>query len=88
MSGGVLTWLSVWSEVQNCIWPSGCQCHSLSLASVKSRLVLPYWYQPRPTRVVPEQGPLNGVCIHENDFAIIQNYGTLNLREYCQWADV
>ena len=35
-------------------------CHSLSLASVKSRLVLPLWY--RFTRVVPEKGPLN-VCV-------------------------
>ena len=35
-------------------------CHSLSLASVKSRLVLPFWY--RLTRVVPEKGPLN-VCV-------------------------
>ena len=36
--------------------------HSLSFASVKSRLVLPFWY--RLTRVVPEKGPLNGggVC--------------------------
>ena len=42
MSGGVLAWLSVWSEVQTCIQSSGCHCHSLSLASVKSRLVLPY----------------------------------------------
>jgi len=29
----------------------------LSLASLKSRLVLPFWY--RLTRVVPEKGPLN-----------------------------
>ena len=50
--GGVLAWLSVWSAVQTCIWPSCCHCHSLSLASVKSRwfLVLPFWY--RITRVV------------------------------------
>ena len=33
LSGGVLGWLSVWSEVQTCIWPSRCHCHSLSLAS-------------------------------------------------------
>ena len=58
LSGGVLAWLSVWSEVQTCIWPSWCHCHSLSLASVKSRLVLPFWY--RLTWVVPEKGPLNG----------------------------
>jgi len=37
-------------------------CHSLSLASVKSRLVLPFWY--RLTPVVLNKGPLNGcVCV-------------------------
>ena len=60
--GWVLAWLSVWSEMQTCMWPSWCRCHSLSLASVKSRLVLPFWY--RLTWVVPEKGPLNGcVCV-------------------------
>ena len=48
--------------MQTCIWPSWCHCHSLSLASVKSTLVLPFLY--RLTRVVPEKGPLNGcVCV-------------------------
>ena len=61
MSGEVLAWLSVWSEVQTCIWPSWCHCHSLSLASVKSRLVLPFRYWL--TQAVPDKGPLNGcVC--------------------------
>ena len=61
LSSEVLAWLSVWSKVQTCIWPSWCHCHSLSLASVKSSLVLPFWY--RLTRVVPEKGTLNGcVC--------------------------
>ena len=55
LSGGVLVWLSAWSEVQTCICPSWCHCHALSLASVKSRLVLPFWYQP--TQVVPDRGP-------------------------------
>ena len=41
LSGGVLAWLSVWSEVETCIWPSWCHCHWQSLASFKSRLVLP-----------------------------------------------
>jgi len=51
LSGEVLAWLSVW-----------CHCHSLSLASVKSRLILPFWYCP--TLVVLEKGPLNGcVCV-------------------------
>ena len=62
LSVGVLAWLSVWSKVQTCIWPSWCHCHSLSLASVKSRSVLPLWY--RLTWVVPEKGPLNWcVCV-------------------------
>ena len=61
LSGGVLEWLSGWSEVQTCILPSGC--HSLSLASIKSRLVFPFWYWL--TRVVPEKGLLNGcVCMY------------------------
>jgi len=60
--GGVLAWLSDWSEVQTCIWPSRYHCYSLSLASVKSRLFLPFWYWL--TRVVPDKGPLNGcVCV-------------------------
>ena len=62
LSGGVLVWLSAWSEVQTCIWSSWFHCHSLSLALVKSRLVLLFWYQL--TRVVLEKGPLNWyVCV-------------------------
>ena len=58
---GVLAWLSAWSDVQTCICPSWYHCHSLSLASVKSTLALPFWY--RVTRIVPDKGPLNGcVC--------------------------
>ena len=60
LNDGVLVLLSVWSEVQTCIWPSWCHCHSFCLASVKSRLVLPFRY--RLTRVVPEKGLLN-VCV-------------------------
>ena len=51
--------------VQTCIQPSWCHCHSLSLASVKSRLILPFWY--RLNWVVPEKKPLNGcVCDYTN----------------------
>ena len=62
-ASGLLAWLSVWSEVQTCVLPSWCHCHSLSLASVKSWLVLPFWY--RLTWVVPDNthlfnGPLSG----------------------------
>ena len=62
LGGGVLAWLFVWSKVHTFIWPSWCHCHSLTLALVKSRLVLPFWY--RLTHVVPDKGPLNGcVCV-------------------------
>ena len=62
LSGGVLVWLSVWREVQTCIWPIWCHCHSLSLTSVKSRLVLPFWYWL--IQVVPDKGLLNRcVCV-------------------------
>jgi len=57
LSGGVLAWLSVRSEVQTCIWPSWWHCHSLSLSSVKSRLVIPFRYWL--TWVVPDKGSLN-----------------------------
>jgi len=45
-------WLKTW---QHCDLAG---CHSLSLAPVKSRLLLPFWY--RLTQVVLEQRPLNG----------------------------
>jgi len=63
--------------VQTCIWPSWRHCHSLSLALVKSRLVLPFWYPL--TRLVSDKVPLNGcVCVL---FIII--FGTLSFRT--QW---
>jgi len=60
MSDGVLVWLSAWSELQIvCIWSSWCHCipNPQSLASFKSRLVLPLWYQL--THVVLEKRLLN-----------------------------
>ena len=53
--------------MQTCIWPSWCHCHSLSLASVKSTLVLSFWYRlTRVVRVIWDwvAGPWNGcVCV-------------------------
>ena len=40
LSGEVLAWLSVWSEVQmTCIWPADATATPSSLAPVKSRMV-------------------------------------------------
>jgi len=59
LSGGVLAWLS---GARCRLAYSPADCHSLSLASVKSRLILNFWY--RLTQVVLDKGPLNGcVCL-------------------------
>jgi len=60
-SGGVLAWLSVWSEVQICIMaqlmplPPNISCFSKIQIGF-----LPFWYWL--TWVVPDKGPLN-VCV-------------------------
>ena len=72
LSGGVVVWLSVWSAMQTCIRPSWCHCHSLSLASVNSRLVLPFWY--RLTWVVPEKRAVKRVCVKRVCVVCILNY--------------
>jgi len=53
-------WCGYLSRARCRLQPSWCHCHSLSLAPVKSRLVLPFWY--RLTWVVLEKGQLN-VCV-------------------------
>jgi len=59
LSGEVLAWLSVWSEVQMiCIWSSWCHCHSIISCSSKIQNGLPFWC--RSTQVVLEKWPLNG----------------------------
>ena len=92
-SGGVLLWLSVWSKVHTCIWLSWCHCHSLSLASVKSRLVLPFWY--RLTWLVPEKGPLN-VCVCvlliiwslsiPSQFGVLEEFSNFSRCIFCRWC--
>ena len=87
LSRGVLAWLSVWSKVQTCIWPSWCHCHSRCLASVKSRLILPFWC--RLTWVVPDKGPLNGcVCVCVQLSTYTENMALpVTTRHYCSnWS--
>ena len=61
------------------------QLMPLSLASAKSRLVLPFWY--RPTRVVPEKGLLNGsVLCHGHSSSEIEvevKRSMCALHEFC-----
>ena len=62
MSGGVLAWLCVWSEVETCIWPRWCHCHSLSLDSVKSRLVFTFLVLAYPG--IPAKRAVKCVCVY------------------------
>jgi len=44
-SYNVLVWLSVWSKVEMiCIWSNWCTATRSSLASLKSQMVLFFWY--------------------------------------------
>ena len=61
VSDGVLAWLSVWSEVQTCIRPSWCHCHSLSLASVKTQIGFAFLVPAHPGS--PGQRAVKRVCV-------------------------
>jgi len=73
---GLLVWLFVWSKVQIvCLSSSWCQCHPKtpsSLASFKSRLVLPFWY--RLMQVILEKRPLNGCSCSRSSVHCRQTY--------------
>ena len=68
-SGGVLAWLSVWSEVQTCVWSGRCHCHSLSLAPVKSRLVFTFLVPAYPGS--PGKEAVKWLCVVLNEFVAI-----------------
>jgi len=59
LSGEVMVWLSVWSEVQMiCIWFSWCHRHPIVSCSSKIQNGLPFWC--RLTQVVLKKRLLNG----------------------------
>jgi len=50
LSGKVLAWLSVWSEVQMiCIWSSWCQCHPIILYFIKIQIGLTFLVPAYPS---------------------------------------
>ena len=61
LSGGVLVWLSVRSDVQISIWPSWCHCHSLSLASEKIQIGFTFLVAAHPGS--PGQRAVKRVCV-------------------------
>jgi len=59
LSGEVLTWLSVWSEVQMiCVWSNWCHCHPIISCTSKIQNGVSFWCQ-----VVLEKRPLNGCSV-------------------------
>jgi len=68
LSGDVLAWLSVWSEMQMVyIWSSWCHCHPIISCSSKLQNGLHFWC--RLTRVVLEKRLLNG-CNSSDGFNV------------------
>jgi len=59
LSDYVLTWLSVWIEVQMiCMWSSVCHCHPIVSCFIKLQNGLLFWCWL--TWVVLEKRPLHG----------------------------
>ena len=76
----MLACLSVWNEVQNvCMWSCRCYCHpktASSLATVKSRMFLPFWYWF--IQVVLENSLFNG-CLFVCSKCFKQKLASLQL---------
>ena len=82
LSGGVLAWLSVLSELQTCIWPSWCHCHSLSCFSkiqIGFTFLLPA-HPGRPGQRAIKRGMYVNtlICI----FKVVHDQGPLT--KFCQ----
>ena len=67
LSSGVLAWLSVWSEVQTCIWPSWCHCHSLSCFT-KIQIGVTFLVPAHPGS--PGKRAVKRVCVCVCDWAL------------------
>jgi len=85
LSGWVLAWLSVWSKVQTCIWPSWCHCHSLSLASLV-KIQIGFTFLVPAHLGSPGKEPLNGCvcadgCVYCNGYCDVQPWARAAL--YC-----
>jgi len=70
LSGEMLSWLSVWSEVQRFAYgPADATATPSSLAALKSRMVLPFCW--RHTRVVLEKMAVKeGCCCLKSVFCV------------------
>ena len=62
LSGGVLAWLSVWSEVQTCIWPSWC--HLPLTVSYFSKIQIGFTFLVPAHLGRPGQRAVKRVCVY------------------------
>jgi len=60
-----------------CIWPSWCHCHSLSLASVNSRLVFTFLVPADPGS--PRRRAVKRVCVYVCQYAIYAQYMSIEI---------
>ena len=70
LSGGVLAWLSVWCEVQTCIWPSGFHCHSLTV-SCSSKIQIGFTFLVPAHPGSPGQRAVKWVCSLSTDMKLL-----------------
>jgi len=61
LNGGVRAWLSVWDEVQICIWPNWCHCHSY-FSKIQIGFIFLVQAHPGNSRKSPE-GRKMDVCV-------------------------
>jgi len=61
LSGGVLAWLSVWSEVRTCIWPSWC--HLPLTVSCFSKIQIGFTFLVPAHLGSPGQRAVKRVCV-------------------------
>ena len=64
LSGGVLAWLSVWSEVQTRIRPSWCHCHSVSCFS---KIQIGFTFLVPAYLGSPRKGAVKRVCVYNTN---------------------
>ena len=57
----MLAWLSVWSEVQTCIWPSWCHCHTPSFCFSRIQIGFTFLVPAHPAS--PWQRAVKRVCV-------------------------
>ena len=63
LSGGVLVWLSVWSKVLTCIWPSWWHCHSVLTVSCCSKIQIGFTFLVPAHLGSPGKRAVKRVCV-------------------------